>query len=198
MQRLNLILIVILAVAGAGFAQSSGSAPMAPPAGSAVGGTTNTGTVVDGTVVTTAPQGAVSPEIHLETVMPPAGATSNMPGAPAGISSSPSNAGTVSAPNTYTVSVEKNAPQPMRDPNAANAATVNPGGSTAIQDTHGMIYAGAVYTASTGIGIRSAFGAKFIGADIERTHGEPRFVGQLITNGRRTKRGRQGINKFMT
>jgi len=103
---------------------------MAPPSGSAV----------DTTATAAAPQTPVAPEIHLETVMPAAGASSNQPGAPAGASSTPANGATASAPTTYTVPVEKNTAQPMRDSNAAASR------SDAVQDTHGMVYAGAVYS----------------------------------------------------
>ena len=173
MQRLIFVFIVIFAVACAGFAQSSGSIPMAPPAGAGVSGnatgspsgqtplapapgegvtpaagasTTNNGNVTStgvttsgGVIGTTVGAGPVAPEVHLETAMPGPGASSSTAGAPAGVSSNPNNVGTPSSPTTYTVSAIENAAQPKVDSNAA-------AGPAAIQDTNGMVYAGAAYS----------------------------------------------------
>ena len=119
-----------------------------PPAPGTTSTTTNPAPVTSNTTVNTtgvvgtgnAAPGAVSPEIHFETVMPAPGATSNMPGAPAGATSSPTTPGTISAPTTFSVGVQKNALQPQANPNAEEAPA-------AYLDLSGKSFAGATTTA---------------------------------------------------
>src|SRR3954463_652038 len=104
-------------------------------------GSNNNGNVSSFGTGSTSPQGAISPEIHLETAMPGPGVTSSQPGLPAGATNSQSNMGTPSSPTTYSVPVQRNASQPTRNLNADTGRSDAP-----IQDTNGMIYAGASYT----------------------------------------------------
>ena len=82
----------------------------------------------------------VTPNFHLETELPPAGVSSTVSGATPGISSSAVGAGQNSGPQTYTVPVLQNVPSPQPNANAA-------AGSSSIQDTYGMQYAGASFAA---------------------------------------------------
>lgn len=162
MHRFTLILLVLLTVACVGYAQTSSSTPPAPPAGSAVAapqpaqpgtvlppepGTTatdNAGNVSSGAkvntlgvagIVGTAAPGAVTPEIQFVTVMPPAGATSNMPGTPAGATSSPAPL-PASAPMTYSVGVQRNAVREQPSPSAASEESM-------ALDLSGAVFVGA-------------------------------------------------------
>jgi hypothetical protein len=137
---------------------TAATTPIAPPAGSGVdpatgtatsgttnangtGVNTNNNTGFNGGVVGNTTGGApMAPEVHIETVMPAPGATSNQPGAPAGATSMTNPVGTPSSPNTFSVPVQENATQPQRDPNAgSNAATM--------QDMNGLVFANGAVSA---------------------------------------------------
>jgi hypothetical protein len=156
--------------AGVSNAPANGTAqqtPMAPPAGSGVdpapaatgtnnangtGNENNTGNntttnsnsnLTGGIVGSSTGATPTTPLVHLETVMPGPGASSNQPGAPAGASSMTNPVGSPSSPTTYTVPMQENTQQPQFNPNAASTGPM-------IQDMNGLVFAnGAVSAEAT-------------------------------------------------